>query len=213
MRGTLHLVTARDYPMFWWALRDMPTWYDDTHLAHALDGAEGRARLAEQAPLTHKQGLEYLERRRPHGRHERRRIFHAVRRRAHLLHAPESALWTTQPSADLSSVPGAGADGRARPRAPSSSAATSLPSGPSTRADIAELVGTARRRRRAALDALRAAPALPRRERARAARRPARTAAAARHACAGPLSAEVGQHAARAHRTGAACCRRSCRKR
>jgi hypothetical protein len=22
MRGTLHLVTTRDYPMFWWALRD-----------------------------------------------------------------------------------------------------------------------------------------------------------------------------------------------
>ena len=31
MRGTLHLVTARDYPMFWTALRDMPTWYDETH--------------------------------------------------------------------------------------------------------------------------------------------------------------------------------------
>ena len=35
MRGTLHLVTSRDYPMFWAALRDMPTWYDATHLAHA----------------------------------------------------------------------------------------------------------------------------------------------------------------------------------
>ena len=61
MRGTLHLVTARDYPMFWTALSDMPTWYDETHLAHALEAAPGARKLAEQAPLTHKDGLAYLE--------------------------------------------------------------------------------------------------------------------------------------------------------
>jgi hypothetical protein len=99
MRGTLHLVTARDYPMFWGALRDMPTWYDDTHLAHALKALKGARRLAEQAPLTHKQGLEYLESVGHTDDLERRRIFHAVRRHAHLLHGPDSALWTTRPSA------------------------------------------------------------------------------------------------------------------
>jgi hypothetical protein len=98
MRGTLHLVTARDYPIFWSALRDMPTWYDDTHLAHALDAAAGARALAEAAPLTHKEGLAYLEREHGHADDQtRRRIFHAVRRQAHLLHAPESALWSGRP--------------------------------------------------------------------------------------------------------------------
>ena len=98
MRGTLHLVTSRDYAVFWTALRDMPTWYDETHLAHALEALDGARRLAEQEPLTHKEGLVYLEE--VHGHtddHTRRRIFHAVRRRAHLLHAPESALWKGRP--------------------------------------------------------------------------------------------------------------------
>jgi hypothetical protein len=99
MRGTLHLVTARDYPMFWWALRDMPTWYSDAHLAHALKALTGARRLAKRAPLTHKQALDYLESVGHDDDLERRRIFHAVRRHAHLLHAPASALWTTRPSA------------------------------------------------------------------------------------------------------------------
>jgi len=98
MRGTLHLVAARDYPMFWTALRDMPTWYDETHLAHALDAAPGARKLAEQAPLTHKDGLAYLETEHGHADDQtRRRIFHAVRRHAHLLHVPESALWKGRP--------------------------------------------------------------------------------------------------------------------
>jgi len=98
MRGTLHLITARDYPTFWWALRDMPTWYDDTHLAHALEALDGVRALAEAGPVTHKDGLAYIEREHGHTDDlQRRRIFHAVRRHAHLLHAPESALWKGRP--------------------------------------------------------------------------------------------------------------------
>ncbi|MHB8469132.1 MAG: winged helix DNA-binding domain-containing protein [Gaiellaceae bacterium] len=94
MRGTLHLITARDYPTFWWALRDMPTWYDETHLAHALKEI---AAVRALAPITHKQGLEHLERSGHDDELQRRRIFHAVRRRAHLLHTAETALWRGRP--------------------------------------------------------------------------------------------------------------------
>jgi winged helix DNA-binding protein len=99
MRGTLHLITARDYPIFWTALRDMPTWFDETHLAHALVAVPGVRALAEEAPLTMKAALEHLEGSHGHVDLEARRIFHAVRRHAHLLHARETALWSSRPLA------------------------------------------------------------------------------------------------------------------
>jgi Winged helix DNA-binding domain len=94
MRGTLHLVTARDYPIFYAALRDMPTWYGEIHLAQALPEL---AAVRALAPLTYKEGLEHLERVGHSEDIERRRIFHALRRHAHLLHAPDSALWASRP--------------------------------------------------------------------------------------------------------------------
>ena len=105
MRGTLHLVTTRDYPMFWTALRDMPTWYDETHLAHALKALPGTRALAEAQPLTMKDALEHLEREHGHVEIEARRIFHAVRRRGHLVHAPETALWSSRPLAVYHAYP------------------------------------------------------------------------------------------------------------
>jgi hypothetical protein len=98
MRGTLHLITARDYPVFWWALSDMPTWYDQTHLEHAERSLRRMRALAEEAPLVHSEAIALLVAD-GHEELEARRIFHALRRRAHLLHTPDSALWSGRPSA------------------------------------------------------------------------------------------------------------------
>ena len=99
MRGTLHLVTARDYPTFWAAFRDMPTWFAPEHLEHALRIVPEVRGLARNGPLTQKAALELLEREHGHADQYGRRVFHALRRHAHLLHTPETALWTTRPQA------------------------------------------------------------------------------------------------------------------
>ncbi len=104
MRGTLHLVTARDYPIFWEALRDMPTWYGEEHLEHASRLLPRVRALAESGALAHKDAIALLVDE-GHEEHEARRIFHALRRRAHLLHTHESALWTGRPSAVFRAYP------------------------------------------------------------------------------------------------------------
>jgi hypothetical protein len=154
MRGTLHLVTTRDYPIFWWALRDMPTWYDDAHLAHALEALEGARTLAEQEPLTHKEALAYLEREHGHADDlQRRRIFQALRRHAHLLHTPDSALWSGRPTGVFHPYP--------EPEPMEVLAARTelvrrylTAFGPATRADIADWSGLRVADFAAALDAL-----------------------------------------------------------
>jgi hypothetical protein len=99
MRGTLHLVTARDYPTFWAAFGEMLTWFRPEHLEDALRIVPEARELARQGPLSQKALLEHLEREHGHTDAYGRRVFHALRRHAHLLHTPESALYTTRPQA------------------------------------------------------------------------------------------------------------------
>ena len=101
MRGTLHLITAREYALFYAALRDMPTWFQPHHLEHA------RAILADVralAPISQNDLVAYV-RSLGHEEVDARRITHAVRRHAHLLHGADSALWGTQPRAVYHPVP------------------------------------------------------------------------------------------------------------
>ena len=104
MRGTLHLVTARDYPVFYAAFREMNTWFGRLHLERA------RASIGDVRALLHNGRIDYGEilahLRAAHpdlSERDCRRTLYAVRRHAHLLHARETAAWSTQPSATYES--------------------------------------------------------------------------------------------------------------
>jgi hypothetical protein len=98
MRGTLHLVTARDYPIFHAALRDYFWWSNAVAAPIGLKLAAELRTLYGNRPLPAKRADEHLED--EHGVAEeltRRRAWHVARIRAHVLHAPETALWKPAP--------------------------------------------------------------------------------------------------------------------
>jgi hypothetical protein len=93
MRGTLHLVTARDYPVFFAALRDYLWWADAESGAIGDRATRGLRELYGNGPQPWRAGDEYLTA--EHGvadERMRRRAWHVARIRAHVLHAPETAL-------------------------------------------------------------------------------------------------------------------------
>ena len=100
MRGTLHLVTARDYGLFWSALRGMRTWADEEALALGTKLAPAVRRLSSKGALTMQDALEHLER--EHGIADeilRRRAWWVARTVGHVVHAADTALWAARPQA------------------------------------------------------------------------------------------------------------------
>jgi hypothetical protein len=106
MRGTLHLVTARDYPLFYAAFRDMYSWFGPMHLERALTSLDEVRALMRDGRIDYAEILAHLRETHPDlDERDCRRMVFAVRRHAHLLHARETALWTTRPSATYELVP------------------------------------------------------------------------------------------------------------
>jgi hypothetical protein len=96
MRSTLHLATPRDYAVFATALVDLRSW-GDAVVADAEAVAGGLRRLCLERPITFADAAEYIEREHGHRDVHARRVWYVARRRAHLHHAPETALWTSRP--------------------------------------------------------------------------------------------------------------------
>lgn len=106
MRGTLHLVTARDYPVFHAAFSDYRWWADAASAPIGEKAAAGLRKLFGDGPLPPSRALEYLER--THGATDeraRRRAWHVGRIQGHVLHAPETALWKAGQRVTFAAVP------------------------------------------------------------------------------------------------------------
>ena len=105
MRGTLHLVTARDYPLFFAALRGLRPWGDPESMELGRKLVPAVRALFAEGPLTFQHVMEHLEQ--THGSVDeltRRRAWFATRTGGHILHAPETALWSSRPQALFTAI-------------------------------------------------------------------------------------------------------------
>jgi hypothetical protein len=105
MRGTLHLVTARDYPLFFAALQGLRPWGDPESVELGRKLIPAVRKLFADGPLTFQQVMEHLER--THGTVDeltRRRAWFAARTGGHVLHARETALWSSRPQALFATI-------------------------------------------------------------------------------------------------------------
>jgi len=100
MRGTLHLVTERDYGMFFAALAEMRAWADDESLELGTRLAPEVRAMFDDGPLTVQEVLERMAtEHRIEDELTRRRTWFVARKTGHLLHAPETALFAARPQA------------------------------------------------------------------------------------------------------------------
>ena len=105
MRGTLHLVTARDYPIFFAALRDY-RWWSSPEATPLGEAAAPAIRRLYREPLPAAAALQHLEE--MHGVSDevvRRRSWYVARVVGHVLHAPDTALWKVAPRTRFAAVP------------------------------------------------------------------------------------------------------------
>jgi DNA glycosylase AlkZ-like len=90
MRGTLHLVTPRDYALFRAAMSETNFPWESSQ-AKLL--APSIRALAADGPVTSEEGLAHLEREHGLTGLHARRAWHSARARAHIVHHHETALW------------------------------------------------------------------------------------------------------------------------
>jgi hypothetical protein len=83
--------------VFWTALHDIPSWPDAAAIADGLRVAPLVRALALEGRLRNRDALEYLEREHGFVDVHRNRVWHVARTRSHVVHAPETALWTSRP--------------------------------------------------------------------------------------------------------------------
>lgn len=105
MRGTLHLLTTRDYALFFSALQGLLAWGDPESIALGRKLVPAMRALFADGPLTFQQVLDHLEQ--THGTVDlltRRRAWFAARTGAHILHAPETAFWSSRPQALFAAI-------------------------------------------------------------------------------------------------------------
>jgi hypothetical protein len=106
MRGTLHLVTARDYPVFDAAFRAFRWWSSPEATPLGEAAAPAIRRLYAKEPLPAAAALEHLAKEhRVADEVIRRRAWYVARVAGHVLHAPETALWKPAPRTRFTAVP------------------------------------------------------------------------------------------------------------
>jgi hypothetical protein len=98
MRGTLHLVSARDYPVFRAALPRPLSWADAEITTVGERIAPEVRELFRNGPLPARVALDHIVD--VHGYEDevtRNRVWHTARVAGHILHAPESAFFSAPP--------------------------------------------------------------------------------------------------------------------